>query len=134
VCSIVGILVAHPSINFVVASFTESLLLILALGVVSLGAGIRGADFVEVPRPRMIRPLTALVNMIVCFVLALVMLFPLIPYAVSMVSIIGIPLPLPTVDLYVALPISAVISFIITYVFYRIALKNAEHFLIRAEV
>jgi len=64
----------------------------------------------------------------------LVILAPLIPYAVTTISILGIPLPLPTVDLYVALPISAVISFIITCVFYRIALKNAEHFLIRAEV
>lgn len=129
VCSIVGILVARPSLNFVVASFIESLLLIFALGVVSLGAGIRGADFVEIPRPKMIRPLTALVNVIVCFVLALVILSPLIPYAVTTMSI-----PLPTIDLHVALLISAVISFIITYVFYRIALKNAEYFLIRAEV
>jgi len=129
VCSIVGILVARPPLNFVVASFIESLLLIFALGAVSLGAGIRGADFVEIPRPKMIRPLTALVNMIVCFVLALVILSPLIPYAVTTMSI-----PLPTIDLHVALLISAVISFIITYVFYRIALKNAEYFLIRAEV
>jgi len=134
VCSIVGILVAHPSLNFAVASFIESLLLIFALGAVSLGAGIRGADFVEIPRPKMIRRRTVFVNIIVCFVLALVILSPLIPYAVTTVTIIGIPLPLPTVDLYVALLISAVISFIITYVFYRIALKNAEHFLIRAEV
>jgi len=131
VCSIVGILVAHPSLNFAVASFVESLLLIFALGAVSLGAGIRGADFVEIPRPKMIRPLTALVNMIVCFVLALVILSPLIPYAVTTM---GIPLPLPTVDLYVALPISAVIAIIVTYMFYKIALKNAKEFLIKAEV
>ena len=134
VCSIVGILVAHPSLNFAVASFGESLLLIFALGAVSLGAGIRGADFVEVPRPKMIRPLTVLVNMIVCFVLALVILAPLIPYAVTTISILGIPLPLPTVDLYVALPISAVIALIVTYMFYKIALKNAKEFLIKAEV
>ena len=130
-CSIVGILVAHPSLNFAVASFVESLLLIFALGAVSLGAGIIGADFVEIPRPKMIRPLTALVNVIVCFVLALVILAPLIPYAVTTMSI---PLPLPTVDLYVALPISAVIALIVTYMFYKIALKNAKEFLIKAEV
>jgi hypothetical protein len=134
VCSIVGILIVYPSLNFAVASFIESLLLIFALGVVSLGAGIRGADFVEVPRPRMIRPLTVLVNMIVCFVLALVMLSPLIPYAVSTVSIIGIPLPLPTVDLYVALPISVIIAIIITYIFYKKAIKDAKEFLAKAEV
>ncbi|MDH5267790.1 MAG: hypothetical protein OEW62_08955, partial [Candidatus Bathyarchaeota archaeon] len=77
---------------------------------------------------------TVLVNMIVCFVLALVILAPLIPYAVTTISILGIPLPLPTVDLYVALPISAVIALIVTYMFYKIALKNAKEFLIKAEV
>ncbi|TEU05287.1 hypothetical protein E3I90_04570 [Candidatus Bathyarchaeota archaeon] len=130
-CSVVGILVARPLLNFTVASFIESLLLIFALGAVSLGAGIRGADFVEIPRPKMIRPRTAFVNMIVCFVLALVILSPLIPYTVTTMSI---PLPLPTIDLYVALPISAVIAIIVTYMFYKIALKNAKEFLIKAEV
>jgi len=130
-CSVVGILVARPLLNFTVASFIESLLLIFALGAVSLGAGIRGADFVEIPRPKMIRPRTVFVNMIVCFVLALVILSPLIPYAVTTM---GIPLPLPTVDLYVALPISAVIAIIVTYMFYKIALKNAKEFLFKAEV
>jgi len=130
-CSIVGILVAHPSLNFAVASFVESLLLIFALGAVSLGAGIIGADFVEIPRPKMIRPLTALVNVIVCFVLALVILAPLIPYAVTT---IGIPLPLPMVDLYVALPISVIIAIIITYIFYKKAIKDAKEFLAKAEV
>ena len=135
-CSVVGILVAHPSLNFAVTSFVESLLLIFALGAVSLGAGIRGADFVEIPRPKMIRPLTALVNVIICFVLALVILSPLVPYVVTMmgVTVMGIPLALPTVDLYVALPISAVIAIIVTYMFYKIALKNAKKFLIKAEV
>lgn len=130
-CSVVGILVARPLLNFTVASFIESLLLIFALGAVSLGAGIRGADFVEIPRPKMIRPRTAFVNMIVCFVLALVILSPLIPYTVTTMSI---PQPLPTIDLYVALPISAVIAIIVTYMFYKIALKNAKEFLIKAEV
>jgi len=134
VCSIVGILIVYPSLNFAVASFIESLLLIFALGAVSLGAGIRGADFVEVPRPKMIRPLTVLVNMIVCFVLALVILAPLIPYAVTTISILGIPLPLPMVGLYVALPISVIIAIIITYIFYKKAIKDATEFLAKAEV
>jgi len=157
VCSIAGILIAHPSLDFAVVSFIESLLLIFALGAVSLGAGIRGADFVEVPRPRalgavslgagirgadfvevprprMIRPLVALVNMFVCFVLALVILAPLIPYAVTTISILSIPLPLPTVDLYVALPISVIIAIIITYLFYKKAIRDAKEFLAKAEV
>lgn len=129
-CSVLGVLVSRPPLDLAIASFIESLLLIFALGAVSLDAGIRGADFVEIPRPKMIRPLTALINMIVCLVLALVILSPLVPYAVITM---GIPLPLPMIDLYVALPISTVVAIVVTYVFHKKALKNAEKFLIEAE-
>jgi len=104
--------------------------LIFALGAISLRAGIRGADFVEVPRPRMIRPMTALVNVIVCFVLASAILSPLIPYGVATM---GLPLPLPKIDLHIALLVSGVIASAITYVFYGMAVKSAEEFLVKAE-
>ena len=136
ICSVVGILIARPSLSFAVASLIESILLIFALGAVSLGAGIRGADFVEIPRPKMVRPLTALVTMLVGFILALVILAPYALYAFTLrgtpVSI-PVPIPLPMIDLHIALTISTVIAVIITYVFYRIALKNARDFLIKAE-
>jgi hypothetical protein len=136
ICSVVGILIARPSLPFAVASLIESILLIFALGAVSLGAGIRGADFVEIPRPKMVRPLTALVTMLVGFILALVILAPYALYAFTLrdtpVSI-PVSIPLPKIDLHIALTISTVIAVIITYVFYRIALKNARDFLIKAE-
>jgi len=44
-----------------------------------------------------------------------------------------ISLPLADAYLYAALPISGVIASVVLYVFYRIALKNAEEFLIKAE-
>lgn len=131
VCSVVAVLVAHPSLSLAVASLIESVFLIVALGMVSLRAGIRGADFVEVPRPRMVRPLSAVVNMIVCAVLALVILSPLMPYAISMMDL---PVSLPRFDLYIALPTSGFVSLVITYIFYRIALRNADEFLAKAEV
>ena len=135
VCSVVAILVAHPSLNLAIASLIESVLLIVALGMVSLRAGIKSADFVEIPRPRMIRPLSAVVNMIVCAVLALVILSPLIPYALSMIiSMMNFPISLPRIDLYIAVPTSGAIAFIMTYIFYKITLKNAEEFLIKAEI
>jgi hypothetical protein len=114
----------------------ESILLIFALGAVSLGAGIRGADFIEIPRPKMVRPLTALVTMLVSFILALVILAPYALYAFTLRDTpisIPVPIPLPKIDLHIALTISTVTAVIITYVFYRIALKNAQDFLIKAE-
>ncbi len=139
-CSVTGILVARPSPDIVMALLIESVLLIFALGAVSLGAGIKGADFTEVPRPKMVRPLTVLVNGLLCLVLALAIFSPLILYAVAMgylliyVPLIPIPVPLPKIELYIAVSISAVIAFVVTFVFYKIALKNAEEFLIKAEI
>jgi len=130
VCGVVGILVARPSPSITSASLIESIFLIFALGAVSLRAGIRGADFVEVPRPRMVRPMTALVNVIMCFVLALTILSPLVPYGVATM---GLPLPLPKIDLHIALLVSGVIASAITYVFYGMAVKSAEEFLVKAE-
>jgi len=133
VCGVVGILVMCPSLDITVALLIESVLLIFALGAVSLGAGIKGADFTEVPRPRMVRPLTSLVNMILCLVLASVIFSPLLLHAVTM-EYISIPVPLPKIDLYVALSISTAIATVIAFVFYRIALKNAQEFLTKAEI
>jgi hypothetical protein len=47
---------------------------------------------------------------------------------------IPVPVSLPKIDLYVAVSISAVIALVVTFVFYKIALKNAEEFLIKAEI
>jgi len=133
VCGVVGILVMCPSLDITVALLIESILLIFALSAVSLVMGIEGADFTEVPRPRMVRPLMSLVNMILCLVLASVIFSPLLLYAVT-VGYIPLPVPLPKIELSIAVFISAVISLIITFAFYKIALKNAEEFLIKAEI
>ena len=132
-CGVIGILVARPSPDIAMALLIESILLIFALGAVSLGAGIKGADFTEAPRPRMVRPLTVLVYMLLCLVLALAIFSPLLPHAVTMGDI-PIPVSLPRIDLYVAVSISAVIALVVTFVFYRIALNAAEKFLTEAEV
>ena len=131
VCGVIGILVAHPSPDIATALLIESLLLIFALGAVSLRAGIKGADFTEVPRPRMVRPLTALVNMLLCLVLALAIFSPLLLHAITM-GYIPIPVHLPKIDLSIAVSISAVIAVVVTFVFYRIALNAAEEFLTEA--
>jgi threonine/homoserine efflux transporter RhtA len=97
---------------------------------VSLTFGIKGADFREFPRPRMIRPLWSFINGMVCLVLGLAILSPIIPYGLKILFDIA----LPESYLYMALPLSGVIASVVTYVFRRIALKNAEEFLLKAEV
>jgi hypothetical protein len=127
-CSAVGILIGRPSPDLAFAFILESALLIIALGVVSLRAGIKGAEFVEAPRPRMVRPLTSFINTFLCMALAALILSPLIPYALNMIGLSGAA-PLPSIDLYVAVSVSAVLAAVITVVFYRLTLKNAEEFL-----
>ncbi len=138
VCGVIGILIAHPSLDIALALLMESLLLIFALGAVSLRAGIKGADFTEIPRPRMVRPSTAILNGLLCFVLALVIFSPLLLHAVTMgyipLLIAGIPVALPKLDLLIALSASAIVAVVITFVFYKITLKDAEAFLTKAEV
>ncbi len=133
VCGILGILVARYSPDITVALLIESILLILALGAVSLRAGIKGADFTQAPRPRMVRPLTAVVNMLLCLVLAVVIFSPLLLHAATM-GYISIPVPLPKLNLTIAVSISAVVALAVTVVFYGVALKSAEEFLIKAEI
>lgn len=138
VCSIVGSLLAAPSPKMAAICLVEAVFLIFSLGMVSLSFGIKGADFRELPRPRMIRPKWSIINGIVCILLALTIVSPIIPYALKLfLETIQAPTPisisLPEPYLYAALPISWTIASVIAYVFYRIALKNAEKFLIEAE-
>ena len=138
VCSIVGGLLWSPSLGIATISLAETLLLIFSLGMVSLSFGIRGADFRELPRPRMIRPLWGLINGLVSLLLLLAIASPIIPYALklaleAMPSPLAPLVPVPEFYPYLALPVSGAIASIVTYVFYRIALKNAEEFLTKAE-
>ena len=143
VCGAIGILVARISLDIVVALLIESILLIFALGAVSLRAGIKGADFTEVPRPRMVRPMTAFLNALLCLALALAIFSPLLlhafamgyfPITVPLMDNLPITALLPRIDLFVALSISAAIALAVTFTFYKMALKNAEEFLVKAEI
>ncbi len=124
---IVGIAVLHPSPRASVIAFAESFLLMFALSAISLAIGIKGSDFRELPRPRMIRPEWSLVNLIVCFAAALAILAPFIPYLFTVIAWI------PTIDPYQAAATSAAISIVITLIAYRIALGNARELLAKAE-
>jgi hypothetical protein len=128
VTGIVGVVVFHPSLRATIIAFTESFLLMFALSGVSLTMGIKGPDFRELPRPRMLRPEWALINVIVCFAGALAILSPFIPYVFTAVALV------PTIDPYQSTAVSAVISTVITLIAYRMALTNARELLAKAEI
>ncbi|UCE43999.1 MAG: hypothetical protein JSV57_00415 [Candidatus Bathyarchaeota archaeon] len=130
-CSAVGILIIRPSLRIIFVALIESIFLIVSLSAVSLRAGFKGASFVEIPRPRMIRPKETIINFIICSVLASVILAPLSPYAGTMMGFLA---PLPPIYLYITLAMSGVIAAIVTCGFQRIAMKNAEDFLAKAEI
>jgi len=130
-CNAVGILIIRPSLRISFAALIESIFLIVTLSAVSLRAGVKGASFVEIPRPRMIRPLDGIINFVICIILASVILAPLIPYVGTMMGLLA---PLPQFYLYIALAISGTTAAIATYGFYAIAVKHAEDFLAEAEI
>ena len=128
ICSLVGALAARPPINLFIGSFIGGFLLIIAVGAVSLRAGINGADLTEAPRPRMVNQTTAFVNMFLCLAFSLAILSPLIIYRLRMLPSL---LP-PGIGMYIAIFASTAISLIISYAFYRKALNSAKDFLARA--
>ncbi len=135
VCGVIGFLMAHPALHLAISTLIESILLILALSSVSLEAGIRGADFTEVPRPKMVKPLTAFINMLLCLVLGLIILFPFILHLISLVTVnLGLPITfIPKTNLYFAVSISTAIALAITLISYKITLEKAREFLIKTE-
>jgi hypothetical protein len=127
----IAFLAFHPSLRAMVVALFESFFLVFTLGSISLSNGIKGADFTELPRPRMIRFTWNLVNLAVCFLAATAILVPFLPYALSL-FIPGLAGPL--LDLYQAIVVSATTAVVLTLVFHRIALKSARELLERAEI
>ena len=131
ITGIFGFIVYHPSLRATLVAYCEAVFLVFALGAISLSNGIKGADFNEVPRPRMIRVKWAIISLIGCFLAAIAVLAPFVPY---MLSIIVPNLFVAFIDPYLATIVSGIIAAVVTVFFYRIALKNAEELLTKAEV
>ncbi|MCX8151257.1 MAG: hypothetical protein N3D85_07135 [Candidatus Bathyarchaeota archaeon] len=126
----VSLLIYQPSFNVAVTVILEAVLLVVPIGLLSLANGIKGADFTEVPRPRMIRSEWSLINMIACSCAGLAVLAPLLPHAVVVLTGIqwGLFLNLPF-----SIALSATISAVLTAVFYHLAVGNAKEFLSKSE-
>jgi hypothetical protein len=135
ITGIFGFIVYHPSLRATIVAYCEAVFLIFALGAISLSNGIKGADFTETPRARMIRLSRSLINLGTCLLAGIAILAPFFPYALS--SILSEFTPGLTgealLDPLLALVVSAAIAVVLTVIFYRIALKNARELLVKAE-
>jgi hypothetical protein len=127
----VGYLIYHPTFNTLLAMLLSAIFLAFAAGALSLANGIKGADFNEIPRPRMIRVEWSLINMVCCIAVAFGVLAPLLPFAIADFS--G-GLITPFMPVYEALIISGVISVVLTVIFYKLAVGNAEDLISKAEI
>jgi hypothetical protein len=136
ITGIFGFIVYQPSLRATIVAYCEAVFLIFALGAISLSNGIRGADFTETPRARMIHLSRSLINLGTCLLAGIAILAPFFPYALS--SMLSEIMPDLTVEVLLdpllALVISAIIAIIFTVIFYRIALKNASELLAKAEI
>jgi hypothetical protein len=136
ITGIFGFIVYHPSLRATIVAYCEAVFLIFALGAISLSNGIKGADFTETPRARMIHLSRSLINLGACLLAGIAMLAPFFPYALS--SMLSEIMPGLTVEVFLdpllALVVSAIIAIIVTVIFYRFALKNASELLAKAEI
>jgi len=130
ITSAVGYVVYHPSARTLFTLVVESIFVAFAAGALSLANGIKGADFNEFPRPRMIRAEWSIINLATCAAAVLAVLAPILPYFIA--SVTGSPIMY--LDLYQAIIISGVIAFILTVIFYLVAVGNAKDLLFKAQI
>ena len=133
---IFGFIIYQPSLRATIVACFEAFFLVLTIGTISLSNGISGADFIETPRPRMIRVSWSFINLGSCLLAGIAILVPFFPYALS--SMLSGFLPNffgdATLDPILALAVSAVIAVVLSVIFYRIALRNARELLAKAEM
>lgn len=123
-----GTLIYHLSLQTAVIATLETIFLVFALGAVSLSSGIKGADFNELPRPRMIRVEWSIINLVLCGIAGLVVLAPVGFYVFSG-AVAGFIPGFPTIDPIIAVAASGIIAAIFTFVFYRVSVGYAEELL-----
>jgi len=130
VCCAAGYLIFGPALRTAATGIIEAMLLTYTVGIVSLSCGIAGADFREIPRPRMVRTEWRLTGMFLSMVSGLLVLLPVLAY--GGVAVFGSMLPLIGMNgayLYLAWLLSGAIALAISYVFYRASTGYARKLL-----
>ena len=126
----IGVIFYRPSVEYATIGFLETFFMVLVLSSVSLSVGFKGPDFSVTRRARMIRQEWSLIGLIVCGVAGLAVLAPL--GAIAILSFLGGGIS--TTNLAIAVAISAVISVVITAIFYRINIGLANDLLKKAQM
>jgi len=130
VFSIIGFVILSPTSRMGATGLVEGVLLAFAVGMAALTGGIAGADFRELPRPRMIRSEWSLITTLLCLVSGLLVILPVLVYGV--VTSFGVIIPGISVNgafLYVAWLLSGIIALAVVIVFYRISVMYAGRLL-----
>lgn len=130
ICEAAGILIFGPSLRTAATGMLEALLVSYTVLAVALTCGIAGADFREVPRPRMIRSEWSLASMLLAAIAALLVLMPAIVYAIP--ATIGPMFGLSGINgvfLYAAWLLSAAIALVIGFISYKLSLSYASKIL-----
>jgi hypothetical protein len=124
----IGVIFYHPSIQDAIAAFVETFLLLLAVGAISLTVGLKGPDFSQTRRARMVRQEWSLIGLGAAILGGAAVFAPMAPYVLLEILKSGF-----NYSLAIATPISAIISIVIIVVFYRINIDLANDLIKKAE-
>jgi hypothetical protein len=126
----IGVVFYHTSLQMSIAAFLEGFLAMLAVGIVALAIGLKGPDFSQTRRARMVRQEWSLIGLVIGAVVGLSVLAPLFLTAGLSIFTGGTT---SLTNLAIAVAISAAISIGISAVVYRINVNLAADFLKKAQ-
>jgi len=125
----VGVIFYHPTILDAIVAFVATFFLIITVSAISLTIGLKGPDFSVTRRARMIRQEWSLIGLGACSLGGAAVFAPLVPYLLFRLLNIGV-----SYNIVIATSISAVISTVITIIFYRINIGLADDLLKKAQI
>ena len=134
ITGVIGTVLYRFSSTVVVVGILEAFFLTIALGSISVNIGFIGADFTEVPKPRMVRQSWMLIGMLLCLVMGIIILLPIVPNVLSSMMMGLFGTNLPSLNPFVATAISGIIATAIAVIAYKLAIVRAKEFLRKAEV
>lgn len=129
-CCAIGYIAFQPSGRTAITGVIEAGLMVFTMGIVSLYCGIVGADFREVPMPRMMRMEWRLIDLLLSMITGALVLLPVIVYGIT--ATLGALFTSGSINgayLYLAWLMSGTIAVVICSLFYRMSVRHAGRLL-----